>query len=461
MGAAGHKVEDNSTAVVENYWDLKDFVVGKIPKTVQAATKGQPYYLYIGRIIPDKGWGIAVDATRDIGARLIMAGQGDPGEIRDSDHVTFFGAANVAERAALMSGAIATFCPTHFREPFGGTAVETQLCGTPAITTDHGAFTQTVEEKWRCANHREFVAAARRAQTLDRIDRHLIKQEAEGRYSLEAIAPKFERYFQRLIDLWGEGWYAKEPYKLSTEETESKCQARPEVKSRARLPSNFHLPDPPGEPYESSRHMAQHIFDGEYDPRVRMKWDTLHKSARLPSDVKRVIDIGSNMGAFAVWARAKWKNARVECFEPNPAAADFCERNAPFAKIHRSAVTVESTATLWIDETWGASRTFESKLAAGGNRIDVPVVHPKNLSPTDVLKIDAEGVEPEIIKHYPHLAGLKMCVYEYHRAAHRDELYGLCERAGLRCVRRIVYSTDIGVDIWIGSKPSGKKRRKR
>jgi glycosyltransferase involved in cell wall biosynthesis len=224
MGAAGHKVEDNQTAVVENYWDLKDFVVDKTPETVKQATKGKPYYLFIGRVIPDKGWGIAVDATRDIGARLIMAGQGDPGEIRDSDHVTFFGAANVAERAALMAGAIATFCPTHFREPFGGTAVETQLCGTPAITTDHGAFTQTVEERWRCANQREFAAAARRAEVLAPGERLAIKLDAERKYSLEAIAPKFERYFQRLIDLWADGWYQKTPYKLSPEENDSKCQ---------------------------------------------------------------------------------------------------------------------------------------------------------------------------------------------------------------------------------------------
>jgi glycosyltransferase involved in cell wall biosynthesis len=211
MGSLGCKVENNDTAVIENYWDLRDFEVVDLPHVKALQTKG-PYYIFVGRIIPDKGWGVAVDVCRDIGARLILCGQGDPGPL--PDHVEFFGPANVQERAALVTGAIGAFCATHFREPFGGTAVEAQLCGTPAITTDHGAFTQTVEERWRCASHREFIIAARLAMTLTPSERAVIRTSAESKYSLEAIAPKFERFFQRIIDRFGAGWYAKEPVRV-------------------------------------------------------------------------------------------------------------------------------------------------------------------------------------------------------------------------------------------------------
>jgi glycosyltransferase involved in cell wall biosynthesis len=213
MGAAGHKVSDNDTIVCENYWDLEDFVVKPISDDANEFIEGvgSDYYLFLGRIIVDKGWNVAVDVCRDIGAKLIIAGQGGVGQefLDDSrnDHVFFFGRADTAERARLMSGAIACFCPTDFREPFGGTAVEAQLAGSPAITTDHGAFTQTVEEGWRCASHREFVEAALRAQKLTSADRANIKLKASSLYSLDAIAVKYERYFDRLYARWFEGYY--------------------------------------------------------------------------------------------------------------------------------------------------------------------------------------------------------------------------------------------------------------
>jgi glycosyltransferase involved in cell wall biosynthesis len=219
MGSICHKTEDNDATAIPNFFDLDEFVVHDIPDDIKAYQAVGPYYLFIGRVIQDKGFDIAAAVTADIGARLLIAGQGDPGNL--GDHVTFFGHANVQERAALMTGAVATICPTRFREPFGGTAVETQLCGTPAITTDHGAFTQTVIDGftgWRCASHREFVEAALKAQHVRGVWRQEIKADAESKYSLEAIAPKYERYFQRLMDRWNQGWYQKEPFQLPPEE---------------------------------------------------------------------------------------------------------------------------------------------------------------------------------------------------------------------------------------------------
>jgi glycosyltransferase involved in cell wall biosynthesis len=210
MGRQDTRVADNDSAVIPNYFDLDEFDLSKLPPT-DDRTKSyieKPYYLFLGRIVPDKGWDIAVEVTRDIGVRLVIAGQGDIGELPPmSQHVLHFGPANVAERAHLMHNAIATFVPTTFREPFGGVAVESQLCGTPAITTDHGAFMETVEAKWRCASHREFCEAAEAAADLLSEDRAEIQEHARSRYSLEVIAPRYERYFDQLYSRFWKGWY--------------------------------------------------------------------------------------------------------------------------------------------------------------------------------------------------------------------------------------------------------------
>ena len=208
MGAQGQKGEDNDSGIVPNFFDMDEFPASPpIPERIASAIR-EPYYLFIGRIVQDKGFDIAIEVARDIGARLVIAGQGNAGELPAMHpHVTHVGHANVEERAALMTHAIAAFAPTRFREPFGGVAVEAQLCGTPAITTDHGAFVETVEARWRCASHREFCEAATAAASLSLEERQAIRRRAESRYSLDAVAPLYERYFGRLYSRFWGGWY--------------------------------------------------------------------------------------------------------------------------------------------------------------------------------------------------------------------------------------------------------------
>jgi len=207
-GAKGNKGEDYHDAVIPNYFDAREF-------PPPDPSPGDPYYLFVGRVNEDKGWRTAVEATKAIGAKLIIAGQGAPEGL--PDHCEFIGPITVEQRGPLMAGAIASFAPTRYREPFGGVAVEAQLCGTPCITSDHGAFVETVDERWRCATLREYVAAAERAATLTLQDRNAIRARAQSRYSLEAVAPLYERYFDRIYDLWGQGWYQPEPLRLIDE----------------------------------------------------------------------------------------------------------------------------------------------------------------------------------------------------------------------------------------------------
>ena len=85
---------------------------------------------------------------------------------------------------------------------------EANACGTPAITTDWGAFTETVVNGlsgYRCRTLKEFCEAAENAKYLDR---KKVREFAESRFSLEAIAPQYDQYFRRLETLWGDGWYS-------------------------------------------------------------------------------------------------------------------------------------------------------------------------------------------------------------------------------------------------------------
>lgn len=189
-------------AVIPNAFDPDMFEYRESPDS---------YFLYLGRLTDDKGVGIAVDVARRAGRKLKVAGQGNPDRfLHNAPHVEYLGLVGVEERKELLAGAAALVCPTFYVEPFGGVAVEAQLSGTPIITTDWGAFTETVLPNvtgYRCRTMDHFEYAAR---NIDKIDPANCRKWAMN-YSLASVSGMYEEYFQMLLNLRGDGFYMSHP----------------------------------------------------------------------------------------------------------------------------------------------------------------------------------------------------------------------------------------------------------
>lgn len=180
-------------AVIPGYIDIAEFPFREEP---------DDYYLFTGRLIERKGYDIAVQVCKALNKKLIIAGQGVAPEYGE-----YVGVVGAQKRAKLMGGAIASFAPTIYIEPFGTVAPESMACGTPVISTDWGAFTETVVNGvsgYRCRTLKEFIEATISAKFLDR---KKVRQHAVDNYSLEVIAQKYDEHFNRLSQLWGDGWY--------------------------------------------------------------------------------------------------------------------------------------------------------------------------------------------------------------------------------------------------------------
>ena len=175
--------------VIPNYYDPADW----------PAAPGGPALVFMGRITEGKGVQTVLAMAR---ARpdvpVVLAGQGDPlewGALPSNVH--YVGPVIGRKRAELLGNALAIVCPSRYVEPFGGVTIEAALCGTPAITSDFGCYTETVEDGVtgiRCGSLPEFIAAV---DAVTALDRAVVRARALERYSMDAVGPRYYKALTR------------------------------------------------------------------------------------------------------------------------------------------------------------------------------------------------------------------------------------------------------------------------
>lgn len=187
--------------VIPNYFDPNDFEF--------RAQKGD-YFLYLGRVYSGKGVDIAVQVCRELGVKLIVAGQGSLEEMgyEQGPLLTHVGYADKDKRKELMAGAKAVFIPSLYNEPFGGVSVEALFSGTPVISSDWGAFTENIihgKVGYRCRTFEHFLWAAK---NIGNIDPFVCREYAMQNFTIERIADMYLEYFQSVHDIYfDKGWY--------------------------------------------------------------------------------------------------------------------------------------------------------------------------------------------------------------------------------------------------------------
>ena len=138
-----------------------------------------------------------------------------------------------------------------------------------------------------------------------------------------------------------------------------------------------------------------------------------------------ILDIGANIGAFTVWASARWPGSQILAFEPHPDHVALLKMNAEGTPedqpvdvtIFEGAVVGEDGPRIMLFDG-GPNHGCASVYQLGEQRQTghlVDRILARELPPAHVLKLDTEGCEREILDHYQHLDGVMVAMLEWHR----------------------------------------------
>jgi glycosyltransferase involved in cell wall biosynthesis len=162
------------------------------------------YLLFLGRMIPDKGPGEAIEIARAAGMPLVLAGPAEDGfeetiEPRiDGKQIRYVGRVAPSERDQLLAGAAALVYPLLYHEPFGLVPIEAMACGTPVLATALGAVPELVEPGLTGYLAGSWDELSELVPSALELDRNRIRERAIERFGYRRMVDEHEALYQRL-----------------------------------------------------------------------------------------------------------------------------------------------------------------------------------------------------------------------------------------------------------------------
>lgn len=195
--------------VVPNYYNILEWPLNLKPKRKIG---------FFGRISYTKGLNIVVAvAQKFLDVEFVLCGQGDAAPyVSQSSNIVYKPPIHGEDRGEFLNELSALIAPSYYLEPFCGVNVEAQLCGTPVITNDFGAFTETIEPfktGLLCHTLADFCKGIQMA--LDgEFDRQYIRNRATKLYDMYNVAKQYEYTFKTILDVsnGNSGWYSENTY---------------------------------------------------------------------------------------------------------------------------------------------------------------------------------------------------------------------------------------------------------
>jgi glycosyltransferase involved in cell wall biosynthesis len=178
-------------------------------EALQARHAKRGYALMLGRICPEKGIHLGLDAARRAGVSCVVAGRVYPypaheAYFRDAvvprlrGRARFIGPLGFVRKRRLLTAARCVLIPSIAPETASLVAMEAAACGTPAIAFASGALPETIEHGrtgFIVRDVEEMAEAIRRAEA---IDPQTCRAIARARFSGDAMVERYISVYRML-----------------------------------------------------------------------------------------------------------------------------------------------------------------------------------------------------------------------------------------------------------------------
>ena len=165
--------------------------------------------VWFGRLVPEKGAHMAVDAAREAGIPLVLAGRnGDHHYVRDeieprlaAGQATWLGEMSHGELRRLVAHCSVAVVSPRWEEPFGLVAFEAMACGTPVAAFERGGLGELLRSAPAAlAPPDDTAALAEAIRAARQIDRASVRQWVVNHHSLTQTARNYVHLYAQVRD---------------------------------------------------------------------------------------------------------------------------------------------------------------------------------------------------------------------------------------------------------------------
>ncbi|MGH7099507.1 MAG: glycosyltransferase family 4 protein [Stellaceae bacterium] len=189
----------NYLATVYNGIDLSLYPIQEL---------GGDHLVFLGRIHPDKGVHLAIEAARLGGLPLLIAGIiQDQTYFREqvepllSQTIRYIGPVDVPGKNELFANARALLHLNTIPERFGLVLAEANAAGVPVIAMDLGSCREVIKDGQTGFLVNSVDEAARAMKRLGDIDRIACRQRVQECFSIKTMVEAYERVYSTIFDL--------------------------------------------------------------------------------------------------------------------------------------------------------------------------------------------------------------------------------------------------------------------